>query len=193
MADLERARQILAQLRAAEADTPRVGAFSIHDLQLSNTWSPRVHLGAPKGEADKLERAIKRVEQAEAALERTIQAIPPAAFRPPPGNAGRRRRTAGARGAYQVEMSRKAEKSMSRLAGDVSQRVVNTIAKVTRAPWDNADSRITNTAGWTGFPYLFMARVGKYRVLYWIDDSSRTITVVDVLVRNKLPGGVNGR
>lgn len=77
---------------------------------------------------------------------------------------------------YTVLITRRAQKELVRLPVGEYERVRDAIAALARAPRPRGCLKLTAREGWR-------IRVGKYRVIYEIDDKQHTIVVLHVGLR----------
>ena len=74
---------------------------------------------------------------------------------------------------YRVTILRRAQKELGALAGDAYPRVRDAIGGLAQDPRPPGCLKLTGRDGWR-------IRIGDYRVVYEIDDSGRTVTVLHV-------------
>ena len=74
---------------------------------------------------------------------------------------------------YRVTILRRAQKELGALAGEAYTRVRDAIGGLAQEPRPPGCLKLTGREGWR-------IRIGDYRVVYEIDDSGRTVTVLHV-------------
>ena len=74
---------------------------------------------------------------------------------------------------YSLKIKRSAEKDMDRLSAAVFDRVAETILQLEAEPRPHGSRKLRGTEE-------YRVRVGTYRVLYTVDDETRTIEIVAV-------------
>ena len=74
---------------------------------------------------------------------------------------------------YQVHIKRPAEREMDALPREVFDRVADAILLLEAAPRRPGSRKLTGTQS-------YRYRVGKYRIVYTIDDASHSIEIVAV-------------
>jgi mRNA interferase RelE/StbE len=74
---------------------------------------------------------------------------------------------------YKVAILRRAQKELGSLPGEAYVRVRDAIVALAEDPRPSGCLKLTGRDGWR-------IRIGSYRVVYEIDDSSRVITVLHV-------------
>ena len=74
---------------------------------------------------------------------------------------------------YRVTILRRAQKELGALAGEAYTRVRDAIVALAEDPRPPGCLKLTGRDGWR-------IRIGDYRVVYEIDDSGRTVTVLHV-------------
>ncbi len=77
---------------------------------------------------------------------------------------------------YRLELSQAAHRQISRLPWQTQERVNRTIARLAENPRPPGIKKLTARDG-------YRIRVGDYRVLYIVDDSSKLITIYRVMAR----------
>jgi mRNA interferase RelE/StbE len=75
---------------------------------------------------------------------------------------------------YEIEISRTAEKQLTKLAEEDQLRVVRAAMALADQP------RPRGTRKLTGFDDVFRIRVGRWRVLYTVSDTRRVILVLKI-------------
>lgn len=75
--------------------------------------------------------------------------------------------------AYSVFLLRRAQKELAKLPDDSYPRIRDRIRDLAEAPRPPGSRKLTGREGWR-------LRVGSYRILYDIDDSEKTVTVLHV-------------
>lgn len=74
---------------------------------------------------------------------------------------------------YSLRIKRSAEKDMDRLPAAVFDRVAETILQLEAEPKPHGSRKLRGTEE-------YRVRVGSYRILYTIEDDTRTIEIVAV-------------
>lgn len=74
---------------------------------------------------------------------------------------------------YQVNILRRAQKSLSRLPSEPYNRIKSTILTLATEPRPNGSLKLTGREGWR-------IRIGDYRVIYEIDDLCQTVTILSI-------------
>lgn len=74
---------------------------------------------------------------------------------------------------YSLDIVRSAEWELKRIAPDLALRIGERIALLASDPHPSQSRRLQNTD-------RFRLRVGDYRVIYSVDDSSQTVTILAV-------------
>ncbi len=77
-------------------------------------------------------------------------------------------------GPYRVNIRRPAERDMDRLPAQAFRCIVDAILNLEAEPRPRKGQRLRGAQG------QYRIRVGDYRILYLIDDSTRSVTVVAV-------------
>lgn len=77
---------------------------------------------------------------------------------------------------YTISITRRAQQELARLPTKEYEHVRDTIAALARNPRPRGCLKLTAREGWR-------IRVGKYRVIYEIDDKQRTVVVLHVGLR----------
>ncbi|MCH7471511.1 type II toxin-antitoxin system RelE/ParE family toxin [bacterium] len=80
---------------------------------------------------------------------------------------------------YRVILSKDASRSLNRLPDQIAGRITRAMAKL------EENSRPPGCLKLTGCPE-WRIRVGKYRVLYLIDDEARIVVITDVGPRGSI-------
>ncbi len=80
---------------------------------------------------------------------------------------------------YKVKLSRKASTYLSRINSPFDQRIINALRLLAINP-KNDSQDIIPLEGRAG---EYRLRVGKYRIIFTIDDSDKTINVATILPR----------
>lgn len=75
---------------------------------------------------------------------------------------------------YSIEVSRSAEKQLTRLTKDDRQRVVEAIVSLPEDPHPRGARKLS------GYDDVFRIRVGRYRILYSISDAELVIIVLKI-------------
>jgi mRNA interferase RelE/StbE len=75
---------------------------------------------------------------------------------------------------YEVEITPAAKRQIKKLPNDVQQKVV---AKLEELVFEPRPDGVTKLQGWDN---LYRVRLGKYRIIYEIQDSLLLVTVVKV-------------
>jgi mRNA interferase RelE/StbE len=88
---------------------------------------------------------------------------------------------------YTVQILPRAQKQLSKLPPDVYPRVRDALRELTDSPRPSGCLKLTGREGWR-------IRIGRYRVIYEIDDTNRTVTILDIGHRREVyRGGIPGR
>jgi mRNA interferase RelE/StbE len=74
---------------------------------------------------------------------------------------------------YLLVIVRSAERELKRIAPDTARRIGEQIALLATDPHPQQSRRLQNTD-------RFRLRVGDYRVIYSVDDTSQTVTILAV-------------
>ena len=74
---------------------------------------------------------------------------------------------------YSVSILRRAQRELARLQNEDYERVRDAIRGLAVVPRPQSCLRLTGRHGWR-------IRVGRYRVIYEIDDRRRTVTILHV-------------
>lgn len=74
---------------------------------------------------------------------------------------------------YSVAILRRAQKALAQLPADDYNRVRNAIKQLSANPRPPGCRKLTGRDGWR-------IRVGDYRVIYEIEDSSQQVTILDI-------------
>ena len=74
---------------------------------------------------------------------------------------------------YRVEFTRSAERDLDRIPGHLLGRVMKRIQKLAGQPRPRGCKKIGDTS-------LYRIRQGDYRVVYQVDDPTRTVTVFKI-------------
>lgn len=74
---------------------------------------------------------------------------------------------------YDVNILPRAQKQLMKLPREVYERVREALQALADEPRPHGCLKLTGREGWR-------IRVGKYRVIYEIDDDSRTVTILDI-------------
>lgn len=74
---------------------------------------------------------------------------------------------------YEVILSNKAEKRLSRLPGEAYERVLQTVTALGEDPRPRGCRKLQGREGWR-------VRAGDYRAVYKIDDEAREVLVLDI-------------
>lgn len=82
---------------------------------------------------------------------------------------------------YAVFILRRAQKEMVQLSIEPYERVLEAIRGLAEDPRPSGCLKLTGREGWR-------IRVGRYRVIYDVDDAERTITVLHVGHRRDVYG-----
>jgi mRNA interferase RelE/StbE len=83
-----------------------------------------------------------------------------------------------ASGLYEIRIKRSARKEMDSLESDTHARISKAVLELESDP---RPSRCTKLSVGNGY----RIRVGKYRVIYTVDDSARVVEIVGVRLRDK--------
>jgi mRNA interferase RelE/StbE len=81
--------------------------------------------------------------------------------------------------AYQVGISRQAERSMARLSQSTYKQVRDSLEQRAHVPRPAGCKRLIDSAQWR-------LRVGDYRIIYNIDDAASTVLVLQVGHRSEV-------
>jgi mRNA interferase RelE/StbE len=79
--------------------------------------------------------------------------------------------------AYSIDVRKSAQKAFSELASDVRSRVGDALRGLSGDPRPNGYKKLRGRFG-AGSLKVYRIRVGKYRVLYTIDDATRSLSVL---------------
>jgi len=79
---------------------------------------------------------------------------------------------------YRLEIRHPAQKDMQKLPNNVLRRVNSTIKTLAEDPYQRGVTKLKDQVG-------FRVRAGSYRVIYDVDDSSRTVSVLRVRHRRE--------
>ena len=74
---------------------------------------------------------------------------------------------------YALFITRSAQKELAKLSSPVYERLKDSIYKLSSNPHPTSSKKLIARPGWR-------VRVGKYRVIYEIDEQQKTITVLDI-------------
>ena len=74
---------------------------------------------------------------------------------------------------YALRILRRAQKELASLPDEPFQRVADAISGLERDPRPTGCRRLTGRSAWR-------IRVGAYRIIYEIDDTAKSVTVVHV-------------
>ena len=74
---------------------------------------------------------------------------------------------------YELEIIRRAQKALARLPHQDYERTRDAIRALAEDPRPPGSKKLTGRAGWR-------LRVGRYRVLYEIEDKVRIVRILDV-------------
>lgn len=80
---------------------------------------------------------------------------------------------------YRLEISRTAHQQIGRLPEHTRKRINDAIAWLAEEPRPNGVKKLAAKEG-------YRIRVGNYRILYIIDDGSKTVTVYRVMPRENV-------
>ena len=78
--------------------------------------------------------------------------------------------------AYSVSILPRAQKELAQIPNPTYTRIVTAIRALAQNPRPPGCVKLTNRPGWR-------IRVGRYRVVYNIDDPTQTVTVVNIAHR----------
>lgn len=81
---------------------------------------------------------------------------------------------------YKVQFSKKAEKSYNKLPGNIRVRIDQKLDYLRATP------RGTDTKKLSGVEDTYRTRVGKYRIVYEIEDDKLIVWVVDIGHRGEI-------
>lgn len=84
---------------------------------------------------------------------------------------------------YDILLNPKAEKELSGLSSDISDRIKERLRKLSRSPKDSKSGKDIKKLAGTTDPVLYRLRVGEYRAIYWVDEEEK-----EVLVEKITPG-----
>ena len=74
---------------------------------------------------------------------------------------------------YNIKISRQAQKELSEIYGEIYERIRDAIRSLSKNPRPPGCLKLTEREGWR-------IRVGRYRVVYDIDDDSKIVTILSV-------------
>ena len=80
---------------------------------------------------------------------------------------------------YELLVHREARKVLLELPGEIYRRIYRHLSKLKQQP------RLRQAAKLKGREDLWRLRVGRYRVIYQIDDLKQVVTVLHVRLRNE--------
>lgn len=75
--------------------------------------------------------------------------------------------------AYNIQISRQAQKELSEIHGKIYERIRDTIRSLSKNPRPSGCLKLTERKGWR-------IRVGHYRVVYEIDDNNKSVIVLNI-------------
>jgi mRNA interferase RelE/StbE len=75
--------------------------------------------------------------------------------------------------AYNIQISRQAQKELSEIHGKIYERIRDTIRSLSKNPRPSGCLKLTEREGWR-------IRVGHYRVVYDIDDDNKIVTILNI-------------
>jgi len=81
-------------------------------------------------------------------------------------------------GNYDLRIKKSAEKEMDSLESDIRSRIARTILELESNPRPSGCTKLSAGKG-------YRIRVGKYRVIYTVDDSVRVVEIIGVRRRDK--------
>ncbi|MEN3000905.1 MAG: type II toxin-antitoxin system RelE/ParE family toxin [Armatimonadota bacterium] len=74
---------------------------------------------------------------------------------------------------YTVQILPRAQRQLAKLPAEVYERVRDALRALAEEPRPHGCLKLTGREGWR-------IRVGNYRVIYEIDDTNRTVTILDI-------------
>ncbi len=80
---------------------------------------------------------------------------------------------------YRVEFTRSAERDLDRIPRHLLGQVMNRIEKLASQPRPRGCKKISD-------PAIYRVRQGDYRVVYQVEDSTRTVTVFKIGHRREI-------
>lgn len=75
---------------------------------------------------------------------------------------------------YEIEIARSAEKQLRRLPRTDRERVVSAIASLATDPFPKGVRKLS------GYDDVFRVRIGRYRILYSIEESALTVLILKI-------------
>jgi len=75
--------------------------------------------------------------------------------------------------AYNLQISRQAQKELSELYGEIYERIRDAIRSLSKNPRPPGCLKLSGKEGWR-------IRVGRYRVVYEIDDDNKIVTILNI-------------
>ena len=76
-------------------------------------------------------------------------------------------------GGYQVSISRSAQKALAAIPSPDLERLTDSLRALSSDPRPAGCTKLTGRPGWR-------VRVGRYRIIYEIDDTDRLVAVLDI-------------
>ena len=80
---------------------------------------------------------------------------------------------------YQIQILRKAQKALARIQDPDYKRIVAAIEDLAEDPRPPGSKKLTGRDGWR-------IRIGRYRVIYEIEDAIRIVTILDIGHRSSI-------
>lgn len=74
---------------------------------------------------------------------------------------------------YTVQILPRAQRQLAKLPAEVYEHVRDALRALAEEPRPHGCLKLTGREGWR-------IRVGNYRVIYEIDDTNRTVTILDI-------------
>ena len=74
---------------------------------------------------------------------------------------------------YTIYISRRAQRELAKLPGDVYERVRDSVRALAHIPRPPGCLKLKNREGWR-------IRIGDYRVIYEIDDDQQNVTIFHI-------------
>jgi mRNA interferase RelE/StbE len=74
---------------------------------------------------------------------------------------------------YTVQILPRTQKQLAKLPADVYPRVRDALRELADNPRPSGCLKLTGREGWR-------IRIGRYRAIYEIDDTNRTVTILDI-------------
>jgi len=80
---------------------------------------------------------------------------------------------------YSIETSRSAQKELDRLNSKTYRVIARAIDSLAEQPRPNGSKKLTDSKN------LWRIKIGRMRVVYYIDDVTKTLTIVRVVKRSE--------